>query len=147
MIRKILSTLLLTTLSVMALEQGEILPQPLQTQLKLEKDKLYVIDFFASWCKSCKKELPLIATIHDNNLTEVIGINVDKNREEGEAFVKKFNLKFPIVYDSDQALINTFKPLGFPTLYYIKNGKILKSIVGAIDAIDLQIQKDLKEFK
>jgi thiol-disulfide isomerase/thioredoxin len=129
------------------LDIGDKIPQEIQNKLELGSNQLYVLDFFASWCKSCKKELPLISKVYEANITKIIGINVDKKEEDGKAFVKALNLPFPIVYDSDKKLIETFDPIGFPTLYYVKDGVILKSIVGAVDELDVVIKKDIEELK
>jgi len=147
MIKKILYSLLFTTLGVMALETGEMIPSNIQEKLKLENDKIYVLDFFASWCKSCRKELPLIEKVYQSKSAEFIGINVDKKREDGEKLVTDLALTFPIVYDTEKTLVETFDPLGFPAIYYVKNGKILHVILGAVDEIDKQIAADMKEIK
>ena len=147
MLKKTLYSLLFSTLALMALETGDKLPQNIQDNLKLESDKVYVIDFFASWCKSCKKELPLIANVYNEKIAEVIGVNVDKNQEDGEKFVKELNLSFPIVYDTNKNLVESFNPLGFPAVYYVKNGKVINVIFGAVDEIDKKIANDLKVAK
>lgn len=147
MLKKALYTLLFSTVGLIALDAGETLPKDIQDRLKLESDKVYVIDFFASWCKSCKKELPLISKIYNDNVTNVIGINVDKKKEDGEKFVKELKLPFRVVYDSDKKLVKTFDPMGFPAIYYIKNGQILNIIFGAVDEIDKKIINDIKSIK
>jgi len=147
MIKKILHTLLLSTIGVMALETGEMIPQNIQEQLKLENDKVYIVDFFASWCKSCKKELPLIEKVYQDKVAEIIGINVDKNKKDGKKLVGELALSFPIIYDTNKTLVETFDPIGFPAIYYVKNAKILHVIFGAVDEIDKQIEADMKEIK
>jgi len=147
MIKKILYSLLFSSIVVMALETGEQLPKNIQEQLKLEPNKVYVVDFFASWCKSCKKELPLVNKIYQEKVVEVVAVNVDKNREDGEALVKELNLTFPVVYDQDKSLVKSFDPLGFPAIYYIQNGKVLHVIFGAVDEIDKKITEDIKSIK
>ena len=147
MIKKILYSLLFSSIAVMALETGEQLPKNIQEQLKLEPNKVYVVDFFASWCKSCKKELPLVNKIYQEKVVEVVAVNVDKNREDGEALVKELNLTFPVVYDQDKSLVKSFDPLGFPAIYYIQNGKVLHVIFGAVDEIDKKITEDIKSIK
>ncbi len=131
----------------MALDTGDIIPQNIKTQLNLDSNKTYVIDFFASWCKSCKKELPLISKVHIEQTVEVIGVNVDKKKEDGEAFVQKYNVPFRVIYDTNKEFIGVFDPIGFPALYYVRNGKIVKIIMGAVDNIDEHISKDIKEIK
>ncbi len=147
MLKTVIYGLLFSSVALMALESGDSVPQNIQDRLKLESDKVYVIDFFASWCKSCKKELPLITNIYNDKVAKVIGVNVDKNREDGEKFVKDLGLLFPIVYDSDKSLVETFDPMGFPAVYYVKNGKVLNVIFGAVKEIDERIREDIKSIK
>jgi thiol-disulfide isomerase/thioredoxin len=147
MLQKTLYSLLFSTVALMALETGDSVPKNIQEKLKLESDKVYVVDFFASWCKSCKKELPLITNIYNEKVVEVIGVNVDKHKEDGERLVKKLELSFPIVYDSDKILVEAFNPLGFPAIYYVKNGQILNIIFGAVEEIDKKITEDIKSIK
>lgn len=132
---------------MMALETGESIPKEISEKLNMEINTTYVIDFFASWCKSCKKELPLVEKVYQNKVAKIIGINVDKNKEDGEKIVSDLALSFPIVYDTDKTLVETFDPLGFPAIYYVKNGKILHVIFGAVDDIDKKIEADMKEIK
>ena len=146
MLKKILLTLSLSSLSLFALDIGDKIPLEIQNKLTLEQNQLYVLDFFASWCKSCKKELPLVSKVYNDKTVEVIGINVDKKKEAGEKFVKELALPFPIIYDEEKKLVETFNPLGFPAIYYVKNHKIIHVIFGAVDNIDEQIRLDVKEI-
>jgi len=147
MFKKIIYSLLFSSITLLALESGDTIPKEIQDKLNLEADKVYIIDFFASWCKSCKKELPLIANMYNDKVVQVIAINVDKSQKDGEKFVNKLNLPFPVVYDTDKNLVKTFDPFGFPAIYYVKNGKILNLIFGAVEDIDKKIIEDLKSFK
>ena len=146
MFKKILILLVFSSLSLMALSIKDTIPTHLQSKLQLQEDKVYVLSFFASWCKSCKKELPLVSKVYEDKTVEVIGINVDKKKEEGKKFVKELELPFPIIYDEDKALVQAFDPLGFPAIYYVKNNKIIHIIFGAVDNIDDQIRLDVKEI-
>ena len=147
MFKKIIYSLLFSTVAILALESGDSIPKEIQEKLNLEAEKVYIIDFFASWCKSCKKEIPLISNVYNKKIAHVIGINVDKNREDGEKFVKELNIPFPIIYDSNKSLVKTFDPLGFPAIYYVKDGKIINVIFGAVDDIDKKIEEDIKSVK
>jgi thiol-disulfide isomerase/thioredoxin len=144
---KIVYALLFSTITIMALEVGDTIPKDIQEELKIENNQTYVIDFFASWCKSCKKELPLISKLYNDNVVEVIGVNVDKEQSDGEKFVKDLELPFPIYYDHEKSLVKSFDPVGFPAIYYVKDGKVVHVIFGAVDEIEKQITKDMKEIK
>lgn len=147
MIKKTIYSLLFSTLALTALEVGDSVPTEIQEQLKLENNQTYVIDFFASWCKSCKHELPLVQKVAQENVANVIGVNVDKKEADGKKFVADLGLTFPVFYDSDKKLVETFDPMGFPAIYYVKEGKVVNVIFGAVDAIDEQIKKDMQELK
>jgi thiol-disulfide isomerase/thioredoxin len=132
---------------LMAYNVGDSVDKKIVEKLNLKKDTLYVIDFFASWCHSCEKELPLIGKVYRDKVVSVVGINVDKDLALGKAFVSKHKVAFPVVYDSNQALIASFNPAGVPALYYIKNGKILGMHIGAMKEIDKKIEEKVKGLK
>jgi len=147
MFRQLLLVLLMSTTSMFALEAGETLSSKIIEELNMKPKTLYVIDFFASWCHSCKKELPLVNKVYEDKIVKVIGVNVDKEMDDGISFVQKLSLSFPMVYDCEQELINNFEPIGFPTLYFIKDGKILDTLIGAKKNIDKIIIQKVKELK
>jgi len=144
--KKIVTLTILTTMSLYALNNGDSIPPYLQKQLHMQNDKVYVINFFASWCKSCKKGLPLIAKAYHETTQDIIAISADTDKEKAKRFVKKLKLPFPVIYDTKQEIINIFEPKGFPSLYYIKNGVIVKSIIGAVANIDIHIKQHIKEL-
>ena len=149
MFKKIVTLFITFTLSLYALNEGDSIPENVQKQLQMQNDKVYIINFFASWCKSCKKELPLISQVYHDTSHNIIAISAHKDEYEAKAkkFVKNLKLPFRVIYDTEQKIINSFEPKGFPALYYVKNGKILKSIIGAIDNIDVHIKQHIKELK
>lgn len=151
---KIISLALLITLSLSAYEKGDRIHQKTLETLKLQKNRLYIIDFFASWCGSCKKELPLIAKVNtqiDHSKVEIIGIDVDSKLTQALAFQKKMKasgaINFRVINDTDNKIIRDFKAVGMPSLYYVKNGKVLDIIVGAVHQIDQRILHDVQKFQ
>ncbi len=148
----IVSLLLLTNLY--AYEKGDTISDAIASHIGCTQDKVYVIDFFASWCGSCKKEIPLLAKANtqiDKAKFEIIGIDVDKKIKQGLKFQKNLKevgkLNFRVINDPQNLVISEFSPIGMPTLYYVKNKKIVGIITGAIDNIDAVILKDLKELE
>jgi thiol-disulfide isomerase/thioredoxin len=79
--------------------------------------KIAVVDFWASWCKPCIKELPELAAYH-RRLAErkdvvLLSFNVGEKRPEVEAFLKDSPVSFP-VYCGD-ALVEPLELAAFPT--------------------------------
>lgn len=116
---------------------------------KTNPKNMVIVDFFASWCASCEKELPLINNFYKNNKNEnvkVIGIDTDEDVNEGIAFQKKLKINFNVLNDNNYTLVNKFNPKGMPALFYIKDSKVVKVIYGAVDNIDQVITKDLESL-
>jgi len=140
--------------NIWAYDVGDKLSDQMVEHLGVEGDKIYLVDFFASWCGSCHKELPLMAktniTLNPEEV-EIIGIDVDKNPQKAEAFQKALKaesaINFRVINDPQNLIIAEFNPLGMPTLYYIKNKRVLKIVTGAVDNIDQQIHNDLKAMR
>lgn len=129
-------------------EVGDIISEEVSQQLNIPKGKVAVIDFFASWCLSCAKEIPDIQKFIEsdtNGKAQVIGIDVDEELEDGLAFQKRLDIKFPVVNDTKQTLIQAFGPIGMPALYYIIDNKVVGKRIGAVHHIDQQIKDDLIE--
>jgi len=148
----IVSFFLLTNL--IAYEKGNVINDSIASHLGCNDNKVYIIDFFASWCGSCKKELPLLSkanAVIDSNKVEIIGIDVDKDVNAGIKFQNQLKnenkLNFRVINDPQNLIISEFAPIGMPTLYYVKNKKIVGIITGAVDNIDEKIITDLKEME
>ena len=143
MLKKIILTVLLSSY-VFSYNLGDSIDSTLVKKFSLQNDKVYVLNFFASWCASCKKELPLMNTLENKN---ILLINIDKDSSKGKKFVKSLNLKFKVIYDDDNNIVKQFSPVGVPALYFIKNGKILAQKFGAVHHIDEYVSNTLKEIK
>jgi len=142
-------TMSLFAASLFAYGENDTLSQSMLQKLQLEPNKITIVDFFASWCGSCKKEMPLLINASkemDKNKFELVGVDVDEELAKGEAFQKELNISFRVVNDSTNEIIKAFNPLGMPSLYVIKDGKVVDFLFGAKDNIDKLIADELKEL-
>ena len=118
--------------------------------LQVDPARITVIDFFAEWCVSCHKELPLISAAHaraDKKKVDFVGIDTDDSPQVAEAFQKSMRekgaLSFRVVNDPQQALVRSFKPRGYPALYVLVDGKVVREHLGATANVDAVLEADL----
>lgn len=130
---------------------GEAIDPPTLSRLQVDPSRVTVIDFFAEWCVSCRKELPLVSALHgrvDPKKVEFIGVNTDESPKVADAFQKEMRdkgaLTFRVVNDPTQAVVKTFKPRGYPALYVVKDGKVVHEHLGAMPDVDAVLERDLR---
>ncbi len=99
------------------------------------KGKVIIVDFWASWCKPCRKSLPELDEIYKKYEGKVIVIGFSKDEDENA--VKDFLRELPVSYPvamSNRKIEDMFGGiLGLPTSFLIdKNGKIVRRFLGYV---------------
>jgi thiol-disulfide isomerase/thioredoxin len=104
--------------------------------IDLEKHRGHVvyIDFWASWCKPCRKSFPWLESIHRRYADEgldVIAINLDKERKKAAAFLEKHPASFEIRYDPQGLAARAFGVEAMPTAFlFDRQGKQIATYRG-----------------
>lgn len=90
-------------------------------ELTETKDRLIVLDFWATWCGPCRMLAPVLEEIE---------------KEYQEVTFGKINV------DDEAGLAQRFDIVSIPTLVFMKNGEIIKKSVGYLDADSLRAMLD-----
>lgn len=73
-----------------------------------------VVNFWATWCQPCKKEIPVLQELHDSQRVRVLGIALDEDREQTVApFVEEWQISYPVAF-GDQDLFRRYGGFGIP---------------------------------
>ncbi|MBL7978695.1 MAG: TlpA family protein disulfide reductase [Bacteroidetes Order II. Incertae sedis bacterium] len=108
-------------------------------RLSDHKGKVVILNFWATWCGPCVKEIPdLIGLQHRyQNKIQVIGVSVDMNGFEDVApFIqqKQFSLNYPVIVANHPMLEAYKNPSFLPTTFVIDpKGFLRKESVGVIN--------------
>ena len=115
-----------------------------------KKGNIMIINFWASWCLPCKREMPSLAKLAEKYPDiKVYAINMEKpNKLKAGDFFKSVGVtSLDIFFDPDFKLVKTFKMRGLPTSILIdKNGREFGRVVGEVDFNSEVFSKLLKKY-
>lgn len=102
------------------------------------KGKVVIVDFWATWCVPCKKEIPDFIDLQNkykNQGFTFIGISVDEDGAKVvKPFYKEMKMNYPVVLMDDKIQEQFGGIRGYPTTFLIdQNGKIIKKYFGTTE--------------
>ena len=120
--------------------------------LQSMRGQVIYVDFWASWCKPCRKSFPWMNTLQakyrDKGL-QIVAVNVDSDLEQVKRFLEKYPSDFVVAYDADGKVASLYQVKGMPSSYLIdKQGNIHASHIGFREedkaAVETQINQLLQ---
>ncbi len=107
-----------------------------ESSLSDYKGKVVLLNFWATWCTPCLREMPGMESLwqkyRDSGFV-VLGISNDQasHKKRVATFLKRLNLSFPVLLDSDGKVSEYFSVSGIPVSFLIgRDGTVLAHIVG-----------------
>ncbi|HUU49749.1 MAG TPA: TlpA disulfide reductase family protein [Nitrospinota bacterium] len=105
--------------------------------LKDFREKVVLLNIWATWCKPCRDELPsmelLYRKLKDRGF-EILAVSIDKDSSIVKPFVEELGLTFPVLLDPKGKITRLYRTIGIPENYIIdKRGIIKEKIIGARD--------------
>ena len=101
------------------------------------RGRVVVLNFWASWCPPCVDELPLLERTHRSISRRggmVLGANYKDLPEDALAFVRRYELSFPILRDRDGEYADEFGSRSFPETFVIdRRGRVAANRRGPVD--------------
>lgn len=110
-----------------------LIPPPAVLELASLKGEPLFVDVWASWCVPCREEAPMLARLarEQGNDVRFIGIDTQDTRGEGRAFVRRYRLDFPHLFDPKSTLATKLGVSGIPTMFLVdREGRIAATLVG-----------------
>lgn len=102
--------------------------------------KSVVVDFWASWCPNCRRDMPKLNGFYEKykDRVEVIGVNLQEKDSTVRDFIASRGISFPIALDSNGQASNAFGIRYTNTHFLIdKDGNLVRTIPGDINEADI----------
>lgn len=119
-------------------------------RLSAQRGKVVFVNFWATWCPPCRKEMPSMQRAWEQLKGErfvMYAVNVGEDEETifGFSFATGIELTFPILLDTDGATVQRWPVLGLPTTFVIDaQGRIAFRAVGGREWDDPALLKGIR---
>lgn len=114
------------------------------------RGKALVINFWATWCEPCRKEMPSLERLHrlaDPAQLSVIGLSVDTDLNLAREFLHQHQLTFPNYTDGEQKLARGLLQIrAFPATFLVAaDGSVKAKITGPRDWSSVETRRLLQQ--
>jgi cytochrome c biogenesis protein CcmG, thiol:disulfide interchange protein DsbE len=115
-----------------------------QLRLSDYHGKVVVLDFWATWCDPCKREIPHfieMQSVYGARGLQVLGVSMDDDEPSVREFQRQFKMNYPVALGSSELADQYGGILGLPITFVIdRNGRITARHIGATDASVLETE-------
>ena len=141
------------TLVLLAPDQREPAPDITGTTLTGEpfalkdyRGKVVALNVWASWCAPCRAEAPALNQLSRELApkgVQFIGLDTRDSKAAAEAFIRRFDITYPNVWDPDAQLQLAFRdslpPQAIPSTVVVdKQGRVAGRVLGEVDRTKLR---------
>ena len=114
-----------------------------QTDISLSsfRSRPLVLNFWASWCVPCRKEMPAIEAVARETGTSVsfIGMDTNDTRSAASNFAAQTGVTYPLGFDPGAKVASSYGVYGLPTTFFVSDeGRLLGRQVGAMTTVQLK---------
>jgi thiol-disulfide isomerase/thioredoxin len=109
-----------------------------------------LLDFWASWCIPCRKEMPFLVEFYNANKDKkfvILAVNIDDKAENMNKFLSQLDTRvpFPIIHDAKKEIPPKYDLQAMPTTAFIdKSGNIRYRHTGFKDSYKEDFSKELE---
>ena len=100
------------------------------------RGKGIVLNFWATYCPPCEKEMPYLEKAYQkykDQGVEILAVDVAEPTRLVNQFVSQKNITFPILLDRDELMIEQYQVQNLPITFFINsNGEIIDKVSGEL---------------
>ncbi len=112
--------------------------------------QVVLVNFWASWCGPCRKEMPKLESLHQKYKdlgVSILGINIDNSTELADKVLKDIKVNFPVLYDPEGNTSERYQVRAMPSTYLVdKKGNFRFFHKGYLPGYELEYDKQIKQL-
>lgn len=106
------------------------------------RGKAVWLNFWATWCGPCRRELPTIQRLADEFRDDglvVLAVNFRESAKQARSFWEELGLRLPILLDSNGDVVQQYRLRGFPDNFFIDRDGVLRAFdLGELDEEEMR---------
>ncbi|HLR71224.1 MAG TPA: thiol-disulfide oxidoreductase ResA [Pseudogracilibacillus sp.] len=93
-----------------------------------------MLNFWATYCKPCEKEMPYMESLYpEYDDIEIVAVSLDASDLVIQQFIDKYDLTFPVVHDTNSDVMDLYNVGPIPSTFFINpEGEIVDKVAGAL---------------
>jgi peroxiredoxin len=115
-----------------------------------QRGKVVLVNFWATWCAPCRKEMPHLNRIADKYRGSgllMLGVNIDDDVRNAADVAGKLGVKFPVLLDTDKRVSKLYELNSMPSTMVIdRSGKVRFLHRGYQEGYEDQYEKQIRDL-
>ena len=119
----------------------------------LFKNKVVILNLWATWCPPCRKEMPDLIRLSEllpKDKFLVVGLSIDNNLEDVQSYMSEMNIPFPMFWDTGGQKIASpiLKSFRYPeTFIFNRKGVLVEKVTGIFPWASPEVIAILEEIQ
>jgi len=119
-------------------------------RLNEQRGQVVMINFWATWCGPCKREMPQLNRIYSKYRKAgfvLLGVNVDEDRLNAQGVATRLGVQFPVLFDSAQRVSRLYELNTMPSSVLIdRDGRVRFVHLGYRDGLEDTYEKQVADL-
>jgi peroxiredoxin len=119
-------------------------------QLKDQRGRVVMVNFWATWCGPCREEMPQLNRLYEKYRASgfvLLGVNVDDDSSKAAEVAKKLGVTFPVLLDTDKKVSKLYDLSTMPSTVIIdRDGKVRYVHRGYLSGYEDNYEKQIREL-
>lgn len=100
------------------------------------RGRIVLLNFWATWCKPCVKEMPAMQKVYDDLRDQgfvVLAVNELEDEQRVRAHISDHGHTFPVLLDHDNRVANMYGVRGLPVSVFVdESGRVADYVKGGL---------------